>query len=245
MLGVQKEAWGQIIRDSNQVPTLAEGRSLQRLPLVQQRSSLGKERKAEGVRATVLSLLIISCFYRYTAWKVQGLPRTGLFLSPTPTPTPPSLSMLQSSAGHQYEWWQANHVYLGLWRAPCLSLRTLQQRQEQDKGSPPPGLGLPSLASWEPASRLNASCSSAQCSQATGQARAFGTAPTRQMWTLKGLKAAEHHPPTQKKSRQAATAWSCLSVCLHRACLHCHHGSQSQETGETYSPWKETPVSRS
>lgn len=95
-------------------------------------------------------------------------------------------------------------MYLGLWRTPCLSLRTLQQRQEQDKGSPPPGLGLPSLASWEPASKLKASCSSAQCSQATGQTSAFGTAPTRQMWTLKGLQAARTppthlptHPPTQ------------------------------------------------
>lgn len=109
-------------------------------------------------------------------------------------------------------------MYLGLWRAPCLSLRTLQQRQEQDKGSPPPGLGLPSLASWEPASRLDASCSSAQRSQATGQASAFGTAPTRQMWTLKGLQPTRipppTHPPPQKKARQAATALSCLlSAC--------------------------------
>lgn len=127
-------------------------------------------------------------------------------------------------------------MYLGLWRAPCLFLRTLQQRQEQDKGSPPPGLGLPSLASWEPASRLHASCSSAQRSQATGQASAFGTTPTRQMWTLKGLQPTRIPPPTHpKKKKQGKQPLPCPACCLlaQDLCLHCHTRSQRQGRGES------------
>lgn len=127
-------------------------------------------------------------------------------------------------------------MYLGLWRAPCLSLRTLQQRQEQDKGSPPPGWGLPSLASWEPASR-QAPCfpqlSAAQPGNWTGQR--LWHSPNPADVDPEGPTANPNTPTQIPKKRQGKQPLPCPACCLpaQDLCLHCHTRSQRQERGRS------------